>query len=89
MRYTKTTLRMLETLVEEGGYRLRAEKGNFAPGHCIIQSARVVVVNKYFDTEARILALLDLIPQLDLDHDALSDASKEMLHTVLEIESGA
>mgnify|MGYP006309244465 CR=1 FL=1 len=66
MKYNKKTLKKVEELLELAGYRLRRERGNFAPGHCVIEQSKVVVINKYLDVEAQLLALVDLLPQLDL-----------------------
>ncbi|MCC7465822.1 MAG: hypothetical protein IT261_06110 [Saprospiraceae bacterium] len=79
MRYTQTTLKKIEDIFDELDYTVRYEKGNFQSGYCIVESRRVAVVNKFFDTEARINTLLDILSRLDLDTSSLSEASKEQL----------
>jgi hypothetical protein len=78
MKYTQTTLDKLEAVVEESGYVLRYERGNFQSGYCILESKKVVVLNKFLQTEGRINTMLDLIPQLEINQDALSDESKKL-----------
>jgi len=84
MRYTQSTLDKLETIPEQAGYVLRYERGNFQSGYCILEAKRVVVLNKFLQTEGRINTLLDLIPQLDINAGLLTDESKKLF---LEIVS--
>lgn len=60
---TKHGLKKLETLLGELGYTVRYEKGNFQSGYCLVESRRVAIVNKFFDTEARVSCLLDVFAQ--------------------------
>ena len=78
MRYTQTTLDKLESIPEQAGYVLRYERGNFQSGYCILEAKRVVVLNKFLQTEGRINTLLDLIPQLDIDVNTLSEDNKKL-----------
>ena len=64
MKYTQTTLDKLEAIPEQAGYVLRYERGTFQSGYCILESKKVVVLNKFLATEGRINTLIDLIPQL-------------------------
>ncbi len=80
MKYTQTTLDKLEAIPEEAGYVLRYERGTFQSGYCILEEKKVVVLNKFLQTEGRINTLIDLIPQLDINREALTDGSKK-LHT--------
>ena len=77
MRYTQSTLDKLEAVPEEAGYVLRYERGTFQSGYCILQEKKVVVLNKFLQTEGRINTLLDLIPQLDINTGLLSEESKK------------
>jgi len=78
MKYTQTTLDKLQAIPEEAGYVLRYERGTFQSGYCILEERKVVVLNKFLQTEGRINTLLDLIPQLAIDTELLSDESKKM-----------
>jgi hypothetical protein len=78
MRYTQTTLDKLESIPEQAGYVLRYERGNFQSGYCILEAKRVVVLNKFLQTEGRINTLLDLIPQLDIDVNLLAEDNKKL-----------
>ena len=88
MKYTQTTLDKLEKIIEEVGYVIRYERGTFQSGYCILEQKKVVVLNKFLQTEGRINTLIDLIPQLDIHPDILSEESKK-LYTDLSSKSEA
>ena len=77
MKYTQTTLDKLEIIVEEAGYVLRYERGTFQSGYCILEERKVVILNKFLQIEGRINTLFELIPQLDINTELLSDESKK------------
>lgn len=79
MRYTQTTLKKLEEVFDELDYTVRYEKGNFQSGYCIVENRRVAVVSKFFDTEARINCLLEILSQIEFDPQNLSETSRELL----------
>jgi hypothetical protein len=83
MKYTQTTLDKLETVVEETGYVLRYERGNFQSGYCILEARKVVVLNKFLQTEGRINTMLDLIPLLEINQEMLSPESQKMYREVM------
>lgn len=58
---TKHSLKKLETLAKELGYTVRYEKGNFKSGYCLVESRRMAIVNKFYETEGRINVLLDIL----------------------------
>lgn len=78
MKYTQTTLDKLQKIVEEAGYVLRYERGTFQSGYCILEDKKVVVLNKFLQLEGRINTLIDLIPQLAIDSENLSEESKRI-----------
>ena len=88
MKYTQTTLDKLHVIPEEAGYVLRYERGTFQSGYCILEERKVVVLNKFLQTEGRINTLLDLIPQLEINTELLSDESKKMyLDIITKLET--
>jgi len=78
MKYTQSTLDKLEKIVGEAGYVIRYERGTFQSGYCILEQKKVVVLNKFLQTEGRINTLIDLIPQLDIQSGTLSEESKKI-----------
>lgn len=79
MRYTQTLLKKIEALFDELDYVVRYEKGSFQSGYCLVESRRVAVVNRFFDTEARISCLLDILSQLAYDPASLSEKSRDLI----------
>jgi hypothetical protein len=91
MKYTQSTLDKLEKIVEEAGYVIRYERGTFQSGYCILEQKKVVVLNKFLQTEGRINTLIDLIPQLDIQPDTISEELKKIyleINSKLETKEG-
>ena len=83
MKYNQTSLDKLEAVVEESGYVLRYERGNFQSGYCILEEKKVVVLNKFLPIEGRINTMLDLIPQLEINTELLSEESRKKYNEVI------
>lgn len=88
MKYTQSTLDKIERIAEECGYIIRYERGNFQSGYCILQAKKVIVLNKFFQTEGRINTLIDLMPQLEISIDALTHESQKMYEEIMTVEAG-
>ncbi|RYF90060.1 MAG: hypothetical protein EOO03_04520 [Chitinophagaceae bacterium] len=78
MKFTQHTLDKIEKIVEDSGYIIRYERGTFQSGYCILQEKKVVVLNKFMQTEGRINTLIDLLPQLHIQFDALTHESQKL-----------
>ncbi len=76
MKPTQHNLDKLSAIVNEAEYTLRYERGTFQSGWCLLESKRVIVLNKFLDVEGRMNTLLELIPQLPIDIDKLTHASQ-------------
>jgi hypothetical protein len=83
MKYTQTTLNKFEKILEEAGYIVRYERGSFQSGYCILEDKKVVVLNKFLQTEGRINTLIDLIPQVNINADLLSAESRKSYEEVI------
>jgi alpha-glucuronidase len=88
MRYTTTNLKKIEAVLGEIGYTIRYEKGNFQSGYCLVENRRIAVVNKFFDTEARINTLLDILFTLEIDMAALAPATTELIEKWKSADQG-
>lgn len=84
IKYTQNTLDKLEAIPEQCGYILRYERGNFQSGYCILDNKKVVVLNKFLQTEGRINALIEIIPQLKIDTDQLDENAKKLFAEISE-----
>ena len=76
-KYTKHQLKKIESLLEEIGYIIRYERGNFQSGYAIVEDRKIAVINKFFDTEARINSLFDIISNIEIDESQLEEKSLE------------
>lgn len=88
MKYTQHNLDKIEKVAEECGYVIRYERGTFQTGYCILQERKVIVINKFFQTEGRMNALIDLMPQLQITFDALTHESQKMYDAVMSVNTG-
>jgi hypothetical protein len=78
MKNNQTSLLKLERILTEGGYILRYERGNFQSGYCILEEKKVVVLNKFLQTDGKVQTLTDLIPLVNLNIDKLTDESQKL-----------
>lgn len=78
---TAHSLEKLERIFSKMGYKIRYEKGNFKTGACVLQSSKVVVVNRFLDLEAKIQALTDLMAGVDMeDYAEVLDEKQKQLY---------
>ncbi len=89
MKYTQAILDKIEAVTEEAGYVLRYERGTFQSGYCILELKKVVVLNKFLQTEGRINTLIDLIPQLDIQPDQLTEGSRKIYEDIMSKLEGS
>ncbi len=78
-KYTRHTLKKLEGLFEAIGYLIRFEKGHFNSGYCILESKKVVVINRYFDLEAKINTMVEILSSIDPDPAILDPQNARLL----------
>jgi hypothetical protein len=83
LRFTPSTLEKIEKIISESGYILRYERGTFQSGYCILESKKVVVLNKFLQTEGRINTLIDLISNLQIDPGYLSTESLKLFDDLM------
>ena len=88
-KYTPSVLEKLETLFKELDYAVRYEKGNFKSGYCLIKDKRVLVINKYFNTESKINCFIELLPNIEMQEEKLSEASIKLLKQLKESVTNA
>ncbi|NNF35140.1 MAG: hypothetical protein HKN68_13585 [Saprospiraceae bacterium] len=84
MRATRTTLKKLEAIFQDLDYTIRYEKGNFNSGYCIVEERRIVVINRFFDTEGRVNSLLDILSQIVVHLELLSESSLDFYNKILK-----
>ena len=78
IKTSQAHLDKLQQILSESGYAIRYERGTFQSGWCLLEQKRIVVLNKFLDTEGKINTLLDLIPQVTIDFDKLTLESQKL-----------
>ncbi|MBK1439288.1 hypothetical protein JHJ32_04755 [Parapedobacter sp. ISTM3] len=79
---TQHSLDKLEALLKDLGYRVRYEKGNFKTGACVLQSSKVVVVNRFSNLEMKIGALMGILRDMPTDSGTLDEKQKQFLRSI-------
>ncbi len=71
-KFTPAYLKKLEDVLKETGYEVRYEKGNFRSNYCLLETKKVVVINKFSTLESRIQSLIEILTTLvDQGHVAV------------------
>ncbi len=84
MKYNQITLNKIEKILEESGYVVRYERGTFQSGYCVLEDRKIVVLNKFLQTEGRISILIDLIPQLNINVGKLTPETSKAYEGVIQ-----
>lgn len=84
IKYTTQFLAKLEDLVAESDYILRYEKGNFKSGYCLLKEQKIMIVNKFFTTEGKINALLDILKTITLENVKFSEKNVKFYEELLK-----
>lgn len=82
LKYTKHLLNKLEDIFSESDYMLRYEKGNFQSGYCVLKDTKIAIVNKYFPTDGKINALIEILKSVDIDTKHLSEKNRKLFHEI-------
>lgn len=83
---TNHTLEKLEMLLKSSGYKVRYEKGNFKTGACLLQSSKVVMVNKFANLESKIAAVAELARTVEIDYNLLDEKQAAFLHQLKQTQ---
>ena len=86
IKYTSPFLNKLEDLIAESDYILRYEKGNFKSGYCLLREQKIMIVNKFFTTEGKINALLDILKIVVLDTSKFSEKNRKLYEDLSQAE---
>jgi len=82
--FTQSSLTKLEEFFKEQGYKVRYEKGSFRTGACMLQTTKVVVVNKFSNLEIKIQSLWNILLDIEIDSEAISEKLLPIYEEVLK-----
>jgi len=86
IKYTTSFQTKLEDLISESDYVLRYEKGNFKSGYCLLKDQKIMIVNKFYTTEGKINALLDILKIITLDTTKFTEKSLKLYEELTQTE---
>jgi hypothetical protein len=78
IKYTTGYLTKLEDIIAESDYILRYEKGNFKSGYCVLKEQKIIIVNRFYTTEGKINALLEILKNVTLETHRFSEKSQKL-----------
>ena len=82
-KYNASLLKKIEEIFKEGGYTVRYEKGSFQNGFCVLEKRRVVVINRFHETDARINSMIEILGSIeDLELNNLSSEALELYQKI-------
>jgi hypothetical protein len=68
---------------------LRYEKGNFKSGYCLLKEQKIMIINKFFTTEGKINAVLDILKNVELDGSKFTEKSQKLYEELTQAEAKA
>ena len=78
IKYTTQFLAKFEDMIAESDYTLRYEKGSFKSGYCVLRDQKIIIVNKFYTTEGKINALLEIFKNVELDGTRFTEKSQKL-----------
>jgi hypothetical protein len=83
IKYTAAFQHRLEDIFTESDYVLRYEKGTFKAGFCVLKETKVAIVNKYYPLEGKINCLLDILREIPINTEGLSEKNRMLYEAIL------
>ena len=82
--FTQSSLAKIEEFFKEQGYKVRYEKGSFRTGACMLQTTKVIVVNKFSNLEIKIQSLWNILLDIEIDTEVISEKLLPLYEEVLK-----
>jgi len=82
LKYNKTTLKKLESILTDSDYIVRYERGQFKSGYCLLRNKKIVIINRFFDIKGRVSSLIEVMQDVELNEEKISDQGKQLLGTL-------
>jgi len=89
IKYTIPFLTKLEDLIAESDYTLRYEKGNFKSGFSVLKDQKIFIINKFFATEGKINALLEILKNVALNTERFTEKSQKLYEELTQQQQAA
>lgn len=89
IKYTTQFQLKLEEMIGESDYTLRYEKGNFKSGYCVLKDQKIMIINKFYTTEGKINALLEILKGVALDTTKFTEKSLKLYEELTQQSTAA
>lgn len=86
IKLTQHTLDKLEELFGQAGYTIRNEKGNFKSGSCLIETSKIIVLNKFSTVETKVAFLIESLPKVYVDETLLDEKNRKFFNELKQME---
>jgi hypothetical protein len=83
IKYNAATLHLLESIYKQIQYLIRYEKGNFQSGYCVVKDKKIVVISRFFTTDARINCLIDILADIPIDTQILNEEQYKLYQQII------
>jgi hypothetical protein len=83
---TQHTLDKLEELFAQAGYSIRNEKGNFRSGSCVMETSKIIVLNKFSPVETKVSFLVESLHKIFIDETLLDEKNRKLLLELKQTE---
>ena len=86
LKPTQHSLDKLEELFMQAGYTIRNEKGNFKSGSCLIETSKIIVLNKFSTVETKVAFLVESLQKIFVDESLLDEKALKLFHELKQTE---
>jgi hypothetical protein len=73
-------INQLKTVAQQLGATVRFEKGDFKGGYCLIKENKVIVINKFANTQRKAMILSAALKELGVDQIYLTPNLREIIN---------
>ncbi len=85
-KYTRHTLKKIESLFESSAYQIRYERGSFQSGYCLVEDRKIIVINRFFEVEGRINTLIEILNNVALDEAEFDEKQLDFYQQILSMD---
>jgi hypothetical protein len=82
MRISKNTQEKLQDILKAQGFVVRFERGDFRGGYCVVMEQQMIIINKFHPLESKINALLEIIRDVEIDLEKLTEAQVKWVNQI-------
>lgn len=89
LKFTTNNLNKVQTLLEAQNYIVRYEKGSFTSGYCLVEHKKIVLINKFYDTEGKINCMLDILSKIEIEESLFEEKHLKWYKKIFDLNGEA